>query len=97
MNNSSRNLVTDSRILLLTCYRNILKLAESDTTDYYITDEVRDFIVNLQLPEDLECEHCVFQVHTYMFLLEYEHMSLRDPDYFVPNNLRIVLFVGPVL
>ena len=42
--------------------RNILKLAGSDSTKYYITDEVRDFVVNLQLPDDLECEHCVFQV-----------------------------------
>ncbi|XP_043191630.1 uncharacterized protein LOC122364892 [Amphibalanus amphitrite] len=41
--------------------KNILKLAGSDSTKYYITDEVRDFVVNLQLPEDLECEHCVFQ------------------------------------
>ena len=37
-------------------------MAGTNSTDYYITDEVRDFDVRLQLPEDLECEHCVFQV-----------------------------------
>ena len=55
---------SNSPKLILDYFRNILKLVGSDTTKYYITDEVRDFIVNLQLPEDLECEHCVFQVGT---------------------------------
>ncbi|KAF0306850.1 hypothetical protein FJT64_021747 [Amphibalanus amphitrite] len=41
--------------------KHILTVAGTNSTDYYITDEVRDFDVTLQLPEDLECEHCVFQ------------------------------------
>jgi len=41
--------------------KTLLKLAGSDDTDYYITDEVKDFQVKLQLPADLECDHCVLQ------------------------------------
>lgn len=41
--------------------KHILKLAGSESTDYYITNEIRDFTVKLQLPSDLECEHCVMQ------------------------------------
>ncbi|XP_043210287.1 uncharacterized protein LOC122375146 [Amphibalanus amphitrite] len=39
----------------------ILEIAGTGSTDYYVTDETKPFYVDVQLPTDLECEHCVFQ------------------------------------
>ncbi|XP_037091409.1 uncharacterized protein LOC119111709 [Pollicipes pollicipes] len=41
--------------------RTILEIAGTGSTDYYITREVKAFYVDVQIPSDLECEHCVFQ------------------------------------
>ena len=40
----------------------ILEIAGTGSTDYYVTNEVKEFLVDVQLPSDLHCEHCVFQV-----------------------------------
>ncbi|CAF5109194.1 unnamed protein product, partial [Rotaria sp. Silwood1] len=43
--------------------RRILKIANSDLTKYSITSAMGNsqIIVNLQLPVDVSCQHCVFQ------------------------------------
>ena len=43
----------------------ILEIAGSGSTDYYVTNEVKEFLVDVQLPSDLQCEHCVFQVRSF--------------------------------
>lgn len=41
--------------------RTVLKVAGTDETEYHITNEIKDFHLQLQLPADLQCDHCVFQ------------------------------------
>ncbi|XP_037091408.1 uncharacterized protein LOC119111708 [Pollicipes pollicipes] len=41
--------------------KHVLKLAGSDSTDYYIPAETGSYTARMQLPSDLECEHCVLQ------------------------------------